>query len=194
MIDDPRTDAALDEEIARALAVDPSPAFVATIRHRVANTRVSGIWTWSRISSIAAVTVGVAAGVVIAAAIGTRMTSRPRSQPVVTEWIRAWTPGVMDAETPAVALRDVIASGRPRQRVRRTTHAEPECIIDPREARAMKAFLDALIGGRMDVAGLLSGSTPVMDAAPAEDIQIEPIDVRPLSEAVGQPTDRGERQ
>ena len=63
--DDPLNDAALDRQLRRALAVDPSPEFVARVRTRVANEPARTPWRASWMFAIGAVAAIVVAAIVV---------------------------------------------------------------------------------------------------------------------------------
>src|SRR5579862_428181 len=132
MTDRELSDAALDHDVARALAVDPSPAFVAGIRQRIAEepgTR-EGLSAW-RVALAAA---GIAAAGVAVALVG--LNQGPRRPDAVP----ALTAHALPLDTIALTLG---SSGRLRVNDRPATargksgrHVnDAEVVVDPREAR-----------------------------------------------------------
>jgi hypothetical protein len=183
MRDEQMTDAALDDEIARAMTVDPSPAFVARVRQQIEVQPVSRAWTLTS-------WMGVATGAAVAAALlfviswrGQRITpSMPalpgRAIPVAN--VPVVMRGARMLEHSPVAR---LASGPPRPRAALATKAEPEILIDPREARALRMFLDGVVTGRVDLTPLLGAfPPPILNVGPPSDIDIAPIELSPLTE------------
>jgi len=103
--------------------------------------------------------------------------------------LAADVPGV---QVPVVAAgtlmfegRHVVAPTRARSEraARPKANAEPEILVDPREARALRSLLDGIVSGRVDVTPLLDASVPpFMDTGPVPGIYIAPIEWSPLTE------------
>jgi hypothetical protein len=173
------TDAALDEEIARAIAVDPSPAFVARIRQHVAAERMTRAGTrwWMAVASGPA----VATAIVLAIAWHGEPVVPP-SPPLLTHTIPGADVPVVVSGTRVVDGTHVVvpANARPKRRGAPMAGAEPEVLVDPREARALHSVLADV--GRIDVTVLIDTSQPaVMDVGPVRDIYIAPIEWAPLT-------------
>jgi hypothetical protein len=190
MHDEEMTDEALDREIERAMTVDPSPAFVARIRRRVAAESVSRAWTLSSVSWIA-VASSAAVAAVIAYVIGWNSKLVAPSMPTLLSHTIpvADVPGAtVSVGASGTLLFDgshVVARTRARSERLATSkgNAEPEILVDPREARAIRSLLDDVVSGRIDLTPLLDGSIPpVMDAGLVRDIYIAPIELSPLTE------------
>jgi hypothetical protein len=197
MRDDEMTDAALDEEIAQALSVDPSPELVSRIRERVETEPVPGRWAGSWPSWSAA-----AGGAVIAAAIAfvvarhggaTTESVTPlvaRTVPYAgadaalggPSWRGVTVPITrVAAGAPDTGFTFAPASARRERRATPRTDATPEILVDPREARALRSLIDGVRSGRLDLTGLLDATEPaVMDEEPIRDIYIAPIEWPPL--------------
>jgi hypothetical protein len=176
------TDQALDAEIARQIAVDPSPAFVAAIRQRAAAEDIAPRWpSWS-MSRLAVA--GVVAAAAVAALIGWRVQPRLETTPSAALVTAATPPLAAHAlpvpRVPVVAPVD-IAAGRVARARESATHkadAGPEILIDRREARAMRALLDDVASNRRDVTALLAEAlAPDLDDGPVRTIEIAPIDI-----------------
>ena len=132
-----KRDTALDREIEAILSVEPSPEFVSRVRTRITDTPVSG-WTmgWT---SLAAGSVVVA--VVVAVAVsGARNNVQPEAlAPIARTSTQVDTlsddvpapPRVMSAKSP----------GRHTPRVSKAAFPEPELLINPEDAAAIRQFL-----------------------------------------------------
>lgn len=167
MHDAPMTDP-LDREIARLLDVAPSVDFVARARRRIAHNgeteRASPTWT----TTVAA---AWAAALVIALIVAAARAGRRGGEGDVPLAARRLAPlagavaaGSAGAERPpsAAGIRRRGATGAVAR------HVEPEVLIDRVEARAIRAVLDNISAGRIDL-------TP-LEPADAE-IHIAPVDV-----------------
>jgi hypothetical protein len=189
-------DAALDRELQAMLGLDPSPEFVARVRARVADdpspaSRWFGVWT------IVASAVAVAAIAIVALVVGRdARTVPPSGQPVLdsrSATLPVWTAPDLTgrsrvqsagtdrparaghSETPAV--REAATSQR----------AEPEILLDPREAAALRALIFGTRDGRIDLAPLVNASTPsVMELPPVVDIEIPLITIDPITPGTGE--------
>jgi hypothetical protein len=196
------TDAALDAEIARQVAVDPSPAFVPRIRQRAAAEEIaprSSLWSlwslWSMPRLAVAGIVVAAAVAAVAAVIGSRVQPRldtARSAALATVATPPLTAHALPvARVPAIAPAVAIGAGRVARARRPATHKAdtgPEILIDRREARAMRALLDDVASNRRDVAALLAEAlAPDLDDGPPRDIEIAPIDLPALTGGASQP-------
>jgi hypothetical protein len=197
MRDDEMTDAALDEEIAQALSVDPSPELLLRIRRRIETAPVPGVWTgswltWSAAASGAAVAAAIA--FVVARHGGATTASVP---PLMARTIPyagvdaalggpSWRGVTVPVTRVGTGMRDANLAFSPsttRLEPRATARADsaPEILVDPREARALRSFIDGVGRGRLDLTGLLDATIPpVMVAEPIRDIYIAPIEWPPL--------------
>jgi len=177
------TDAALDRELARTMAVEPSSTFAARIRMRVATERMSGTWSaWP-------IGMTVMAGAAVAAALTLFVASPWRARPVAPT-----VPPIAARAVPSASGSMVASSPRtlvvrpPARGITRGTHLttasdDVDVVIDPREARAMRRFLVRAARGRLDLAPLLGAAAPpVMDFGPLRPIDITPLQVSPLTE------------
>jgi len=185
--DSEMTDAALDRELQSILAVDPSPAFDARVRARIASEpRRSTSWTPAWIFAGAA-----AAAAIVAIAVLAPGRVPPDRAPALSPI----------ASRPLTSIGS-LAFGAPRaarsQPARHTTdemlapsiataeRLSNEVVVDPREAAAILALLARARDGRIDLAPALNASTPaVMDSAPMADITIPDITIDPIAPAPG---------
>jgi hypothetical protein len=186
------TDAALDGEISRATAVDPSPAFVPRLRQRLAGDRVPRAWTLPPTAWLALGAAVAAAALFVVA--GRRMEPAiPAAPPLEAHAIAA--PRVLVAAPDVRASVDVEGGTAPvvRQAPHRITargepgearpaSAAPVILIDPREARALRSLIDGVATHRRDVTALLAAAfAPGTHDEPVGSIEIAPIEVSPLT-------------
>jgi len=215
-MDDQRHAAALTDEaagdeiardIARALAVDPSPEFVARVRTQIANEPAPAVWriSWR--------TVCFAGGPVIAAAIvlavvlmrpdhapapveNTALVARSLGETLVVPYVGS---GFLTAEASAKAVSRT--SGQYGvSAFRRTTSSPAKAgrpilslpLLDPRETQALRALLAGVRTNRVDLSPLLTPTAQSPTATPAaSDLVITPIAIEPLAPPGGA---QGERQ
>ena len=184
------TDAALDREIARVLGVDPSPGFAARVRQRIASEPAPAGWR--------AAWIVAAAGALAAVAVVVLIASRPpRAAPATAVPLQARSiEGVgMLPDTGGAAL-----SGARGEAAARTRHlgrsvpaavgqragtGEPEILVDPREARAIRAFFEGVRDGRIDLTPLLAVVPSHGEPEPVGDIHIAPIVLDPIGTRSG---------
>jgi hypothetical protein len=187
------TDDALDREVARALAVDTSPEFLARVRTRVAREPAPHTWRMSWATCFAGGAV-VAAAIVFAVAL-TRTNRTTRFVPRQSLAARDVTIG--SATLPRVAsgfsrtndqptAPPSTRSGRAETRIARGEPVEPRArvvedskpLFDPREARALQALIAGLRSGRVDLSPLLKpAGPPPMELPPIDDLSISPITI-----------------
>jgi hypothetical protein len=194
-----------DQEIRDALRVDPSPAFLARVRTRIASEPAPSAWRWSW--TIAAV--GAMAATVLIAVV----MSRPRHEkPPAPDVAHAFTPAeapagstlqqTEPAGSTAVRRPGPSASARleaPRAPARlaeaqsakadsRTVPAQmaSEILLDPAETRALRGLIAGVRDGRVDLSAAQMSTTPAaMDLEPLADIVINPITIEPIAPPSG---------
>jgi hypothetical protein len=174
--DDAVTDATLERDVEQALAVDPSPEFLARLREGIANESVSsgwGIpWRW------------VGAGSAIAAIAITMLMFRPATprpgdllapRPVASK--PAASPVASLPRAPGEQARIVrhrrspaVTSG-----VVRTRRAEPEVLIAKDEAAALKRLMRGLRQGVVEPSTSGEQLTGIQAIRPPEPIVVLPI-------------------
>jgi hypothetical protein len=161
------TDTAIDREIQAALAVDPSPDFLARVRTRIATeppkVRSWVPWTLAAAGAMAAI---VAIAVVI---------SWPQGKPTpVTQ-----APGAEDIRLAApTAIEQPRRAEAPEARRR----PEPEILIDPAEVRALRRLITGTRDGSLDLSAALQATTPTaMELPPIKAIVIAPLTIDPLT-------------
>jgi hypothetical protein len=187
----PLTDEALDGEIARALAVDPSPEFVARIRQCVASEPAPTAWRFSW-------TV-YAGGLAAAAAIALVVVSRGTQPAMVSPAARAIPaigrlPHVTSAlgrTTHDAAIRSILPSPAVPSVARREPASDPEVIVDVREANALRALIAGASHERVDAAPLVALLAEMAAPLQPSEIVVSPITIEPL---VPDPGGEGVRQ
>ena len=171
----------LDREIAQALAVDPSPEFVARVRQRVAAEPAPPTWRWTWV---------VMTSGALAAAAAVMLLIVQGDQPRQT---RAPLLGARQTAS-AAALPDVApgfirtASRLAPQHVQRERrHEAPEILVDAREARALQSLIAGAQAGTIDLEPVLRASKPaVMELGPLTAIDIPLITFEPIAQGVQQ--------
>jgi hypothetical protein len=191
---DPMNDAGLERDIERALAVDPSPEFVARVRTRIAEepSPASRGFGWL---FLGVATATVAAAVVLAVFV-VSPARRPASAPLLAS--RAIGSVV---EVPSVSSVGADPRVRPESRVRperrvrpespssvgptpgsapTTTGvvAEPATLFDQRETMALQRLIAGVRDARVDLTLLLKD--PPMALQSLEDLVIPAITIEPL--------------
>jgi len=132
-----KPETSLDREIEAMLAVDPSHNFVSRVRARIADTPVSN-WTmgWT---SLAAGSVVVAVAVAVAVS-GTHDNVQPEALAPV-----ARTSMQVDSPSDDLPVRPPLNSAkspeRHKPRVSKAAFPEPELLINPEDAAAIRQFL-----------------------------------------------------
>ncbi|HMJ83946.1 MAG TPA: hypothetical protein VK504_12295 [Vicinamibacterales bacterium] len=173
---DPMNDAALEREIERALAVDPSPEFLVRVRARIADEAAPASrgfgWLFAGVATVAA-----AAALVLAV----RMVSpaRPPATAPLLASRSIGSPIVVPAVSPAEAGHYVpkaqyIVSGVSRTAAART----PEPLFDARETTALQRLIADVHDARVDLTPLAKEGPmplPAMDPLVISPIVIEPL-------------------
>jgi hypothetical protein len=186
----PVNDRALDREIEAALAIDPSPAFVARLRARVASE--VGPASWRVRWELAAAGVALAIVVVVAAIFRFDQIPTPGGEEGInpaTTLVRESPPLITPRSEPSGGA---LTGSRP-QRGGRDDSGLPEVVVAPDESATLRSFMDMVSDGRFD-ASLLADAVPGTTAldAPGQ-IDIEPIVIPPLA-ALAPIAMEGERQ
>jgi hypothetical protein len=190
----------IDEEIRAALDVDPSPEFVARVRTRIAAEGAPSAWRWSWGLAIATALAASATLMVIVSrphtppstsVAGTSAAgseNRPASEGSTAK------PGAAELDTKAgrAERTRVAVSRQARSRPIHTNalagrmRSEPEILIDPREADALRRLIAGVREGRID----LTAAQPIASPAAAEiepvaRIVIPPITIEPIAPVPG---------
>jgi len=186
------TDEALDRELQALLDAGPSPDFVARVRTRLANEpSASRAWfgTW-RIFGYA-IASAVIAFIAVAVSREVRDSASSSQPPLVSRTVTlpaAPAPMLRGRTRPDV---DHAAVARPRAAAAHNappaTPAQPEILIDPREAATLRALIFGTRNGRIDLRPVLAATTPaVMELPPVTDIEIPAITIDPIAPGTGE--------
>lgn len=195
--DDALNDTALDRELRRALAVDPSPEFVPRVRMRVAIEPAPAGWRFSWLACCAAA--GVAA-VIIVAAIATR--DRAPVAGAVPSIAKTATGGASielpkaagstpTGETPRTVRTGPLEHGprhslqhaavtslNARARAREPGGSDADVLVDVRESNAIRQLILAIRDGRVPV--VQPDLAVATEAAPLTQIVIPPLTIDPI--------------
>lgn len=154
-----------EADLARWLAIEPSPAFKAGVRRRIAEAPPSAArplrWPWLA---------GAVAGAALVIAIATRPDAPGRPAPT------AITPGAVTSRSvPRAGLVPARAARAPAGRLRRARPASEAAVIVPSgEARRIEDYHTAVMHVHLS-------SLP----APAEELTITPLEIEPLPGSAG---------
>jgi hypothetical protein len=145
-------DVALDHELRTLLAAEPSPDFIARTRARIAAEPAASWWQWSwTFAMVAAVFVAAIAAAAIAR-FGVAPVSVPADGPLLAArtiveasgaLVVPFVPRRMARLRPGTTAAAVVVSGFSRT-------SEPEVLIDPREARALRRLLNGIRQHKID--------------------------------------------
>jgi hypothetical protein len=175
--DDALTDARLAQEIEQALAVDPSPEFVARVRTHIASA--PSVRRWSMRWPLVALGRMVAAIVLIvtAAMMSGVFRSRRVVAPEPPAVVRTEPPVAPPSVTPLVRGTEprprIAAPMTVRHDVRPST--EPEVLIPKGEAEALRRLMRGLHTGAVDPATFAQGSRASAVVQPTADIVLQPL-------------------
>ena len=187
--DDALKDAALDRELRRALAVDPSPGFEARVRMRVLDEPVRS-WTFNPSWSFAAGVIAFVGVIAIVIQLGNRRANSIATTPLVARTLAPVTGALPDRSSYlASAFRRTVTDPLPpapesRAEAKHYVRSgfEPDILLDPRETLALRRLIEGVRTGRFDLTPVLHASTPTaMDWPPVEAIQIPEITIEPLA-------------
>jgi hypothetical protein len=185
------TDAALDGELRAMLGVEPSPTFVPRVRARIAD-EPSRSWWWFGAWTLIGSAVAVAAIAIVAVSLDRPVSVTQPPAPLDARGLAGLrVPHVVSGFRRTVdvhaasrtARRDTVA---PHEQVTQAL-AEPEILVDPREAAAMRALIFGTRDGRIDLAPMVNASTPsVMELPPVEAIDIPALTIDPIAPGTGE--------
>jgi hypothetical protein len=180
----PLTDEALDREVSRALAVDPSPEFVARIRQRLASGPAPAAWRVSWTVYAGTFAAAAAAIVLVVVSRDTPPATLPlTARPIpaigrLAEVAPALSHSLDRGEIRSVSPRVPSLSKNPRQ-------SDPEIIIDVREASALRALIAGASHERVDVAPLVTLAAKAAALLQSPEIVVSPITIEPLAPGPG---------
>ena len=177
---DPMNDAALEREIEQALAVDPSPEFVARVRTRIAEepSPASRGFGWL-FAGVAAAT--VAAGVVALAMLRPDQRVKPAAGLLISRSLASAVVVPMPSQGPAGEPRTPNLEPRTSNLEPRTSnHERPwsEPLFDTRETMALQRLIADVRDARVDLTPLTKEgpmTLPAMDPLVISPIVIEPL-------------------
>jgi hypothetical protein len=203
----------VDQLIRATLEVKPSAEFVAQVRARIAGEPRPAMWSW-RNPRVHAGVAAVAAVIVFAVVTvrlkpDTTTTVRLKAHTTATVRLKPDTTATVQLKpdttatvrlkpdtTATVRLKPDTTGATVRLKPDTTTAAmraierggaeslEPEILVDPREAAALRAFALRVRDGRTDVTAILR-TTPIVVQEPLLDLTIDPIVVVPLRADAG---------
>jgi len=205
----------IDRALQTALAIEPSPEFVARVRTRLAHEPVASGWrpAWLVVGAGA-----VAAAIAIAIVISNPLEKTPASPAAEQRRILPESPrsGALRAQqaarqdaaktrepgTHAMPTRAPQPPARqPSAMTQATEHlasagrpagGEPEILIDPREAAALRWLITGTRDGSLDLSAALQTTVPAaLDPPPLSEIAIPLITIDPITPEAG---DEGARQ
>ena len=211
---DEMSDAAIDRDLQALLADDPSPAFVARVRTQIAAEAATARTWFAAWGPLLVGTATIALMIVTVVGYrGSRERAADHHQPAlptrpfpvggaaheIGSLVAGLRGGVLDrSETtsPVAALESAAAAQqtirRPVATPRAVAAAEPEVLVDPREAAALRAFFARARSGDVELAAIMPlTSTPPPSSHDVHDIYIAPIAFEPVISAV---EDKGVRQ
>jgi hypothetical protein len=172
----------IDHELRQALAVDPSPDFVARVRERIGREgRASQAWWWRP------ALVAVFAAVAIAFAVN-RMALRrlgPTAPPPRLAELESKPLPSLDATLPSTASKRLARVDRRSVDAPTPTapesasFAEPVVLISLSEARAIRKLIDDVRQGRIDLSSLPPSPSEL------EDVRFAPIILPPVGPGEG---------
>jgi hypothetical protein len=192
------SDDALVREIAAALNVEPSPAFAARVRQRIAEEAIPARWwvSWS-IRAAAALAIAVAAAVALrfdwsgSRTDVMRQDQPPQQSALIESRVLAHTSELpSDRRSRAMAPNGERAgksfSGRSAERGS-GGRTEPEILIDVREANALRALFAGASLGTVDLIPLASAAGKAAhELTPPAEIVIAPLVNEPLTPMPGE--------
>ena len=197
---DALTDAALERDLEAALAVDPSPEFVAGVRMRVQSEldAAPSPWRWRIMAAAACVAI-------IALVVGTsrqdrarvaREESTVRRPATVTSGGQDTRPGpVAQDSTAGQAFRPALTTAFRKSTGRRSRPraavGEPELLIAAGEARALRQLFSNARTAPIDLPSLQEAAPAIAALQPPSEIAFPPITFEPIGPA---PAEEGDRQ
>ena len=192
----------IDRDIARAMAVDPSPEFLARVRTQIADEPAPRAWRISWAMGFAGAAV-VAVAIVYAVALTPTRRTTPAapsqtlaatSLPYVASGFSRTSPYVASAfrrtsDGPANHLRRGFGGQEAGRHVRAFESAISDQqsaigvpVFDPRETRALQALIAGVRSGRVDLSPLLKpAGPPPMELPPIDDLVIQPLTIDPIA-------------
>jgi hypothetical protein len=194
---DEMSDAALDRDLQALLGVGPSADFAARVRTRIADEPARsrswfGAW-WFALPAAALAVMAIVAVVSRDTRPSHRNVAAPEARASISDVARSaerTNPAARPEPAPpirrpdsgtsrnAAVAREPNGSGEPSQ---------PEVLVDPREAAALRAVILGANDGRIDLAPVVAAAPPpVMELPPVVDIEIPAITIEPIAPGTGE--------
>jgi hypothetical protein len=127
----------------------------------------------------------VAVAAIVVAAIVVQRTSRIAAPPA-TAAVLAARPLPDSYATPPYVVSALRRTESAPAEAGHYVRPQPEILIDPREAAALRNLIAGVRSGSVDLRSVMRASTPTaMDLPPIDDIVISPITIEPLAPATG---------
>ena len=182
----PLTDAQLDRELESALGIEPSPAFIARVRTRIATEPPASSWrvVWSRWAAEPLIVVAIV-GVTLAIVVPRAMRDRPVTPQVATAIPVPGPPAKRPTQDPGygyeASRREDVSNKRART-VRRVQNRQiaaraTDVLVSEDERRAFDALLAAVAQNRLPVRVLSEGEQESFALPP---IQIQQLTIEPV--------------
>lgn len=187
---EPPASCALDHEIRAALAVEPSPEFLARVRARIAHEPRAKPWhlRWELI------VVGAAAAGAILLAVSMSPGRRDEHADRSALWVTrvgvdapAFIPPVAPQRpsvfrrVPSTAAAPRVATAKNAEAMPRDAHGTPQVIISAAEAKALQRLLTSIREGRFELLALNEAVASEPSSEPLQEIAIDPIVIEPLA-------------
>jgi hypothetical protein len=167
------------KELEAALAVEPSPAFAARVRARVAESSTRRMWLgWQVLAAAAVIVLAVLGAVVRQESAGNIRTPPHRAE--------AELAGVAGAGDGARAVADLAAPAAEAPaidvpRIRTAVAPAPEVLVPPDQAMALNRLLAGMRERRTAGVGAAEAPTVVIEELPQiSPVRLEPIKIEPL--------------
>jgi hypothetical protein len=173
--DNALTDAILEREIERALAVDPSPEFLARVRMRIASEPARSAWhsPWTIVIAGSAAAV-IVAGVLTMWSRAPERSTRPDAPVIASRSVGGpvteRAPVLVPDRMPAVSVESPLVSSRARR-----DRTELAVLIPPDEAAALKRLLSGVPSRPLELTGLTDNRTEFTALQPLKTIELAPI-------------------
>jgi hypothetical protein len=160
------TDATLEQEIEHALAVEPSPEFLARVRTHIASVPRTSGWSmrWPMIVAGSAAVAMMAIAATTLRVLNSQTVVAPAPVPLARTTAEPRSHGLQDQ-----AVVPLIVKHTPRQ------SSEPEVLIPQGEADALRRLMRGLYTGAVKPPTLADGARASAVVQPTREILIEPL-------------------
>jgi hypothetical protein len=180
----------LDEELQRALAIDPSPEFLARVRTRIAAEREPRTWGFRWLAlpgGVAALAALLIAAWITRGGTGTQnpIASAPAPAPDTRAAVSQPVPSIEASRAPEPTVPAPAASSGAGARAGGSlpstarvalVNREPEVLFDPREQEGFRRLIAALNSGRVDRSTLKAdGADATAPLDPIAELSVPPL-------------------